>query len=79
MIAEFLAPLDPFVVAEFNIQVDPEAAKVVFEAGLPLTMVPIEVTHTVRGVCVVGWTRGGLGKSMWPIEMETRGPLTWYP
>ncbi|KIZ05560.1 purine nucleosidase [Monoraphidium neglectum] len=33
-------------VMEFNIQTDPEAAKVVFEAGLPLTMVPIEVTHT---------------------------------
>jgi inosine-uridine nucleoside N-ribohydrolase len=27
-------------------QTDPEAAKVVFEAGAPLTMVPLEVTHT---------------------------------
>lgn len=34
-------------VVEFNIQVDPEAAKVVFESGVPLTMVPLEVTHTV--------------------------------
>ncbi|KAF8061292.1 iunH [Scenedesmus sp. PABB004] len=33
-------------VAEFNIQVDPEAAKVVFESGVRLTMVPLEVTHT---------------------------------
>ncbi|GBF87982.1 N-D-ribosylpurine ribohydrolase [Raphidocelis subcapitata] len=33
-------------VTEFNIQVDPEAAKMVFEAGVPLQMVPIEVTHT---------------------------------
>lgn len=33
-------------VAEFNIQTDPEAAKVVFESGVPLTMVPLEVTHT---------------------------------
>ena len=33
--------------AEFNIQVDPEAAKVVFECGVPVTMVPLEVTHTV--------------------------------
>ena len=31
-------------VVEFNIQVDPEAAKVVFEAGVPLTMVPLEVS-----------------------------------
>lgn len=30
---------------EFNIQVDPEAAKIVLESGLA-TMVPLEVTHT---------------------------------
>ena len=34
--------------AEFNIQCDPEAAHIVFEAGLKsLVMVPLEVTHTV--------------------------------
>ncbi len=33
-------------VAEFNIQIDPEAAKVVFESGARVTMVPLEVTHT---------------------------------
>lgn len=33
--------------AEFNIIVDPEAAAVVMRSGLPLTMVPLEVTHTV--------------------------------
>ncbi|GAB4819914.1 hypothetical protein N2152v2_006960 [Parachlorella kessleri] len=33
-------------VVEFNIQTDPEAAKVVFESGARLTMVPLEVTHT---------------------------------
>lgn len=32
--------------AEFNIQVDPEAAKIVFESGLNIVMVPLEVTHT---------------------------------
>lgn len=31
--------------AEFNIFVDPEAAAVVFRAGVPTVMVPIEVTH----------------------------------
>ncbi|CAD7699556.1 unnamed protein product [Ostreobium quekettii] len=33
-------------VMEFNIQSDPEAAKIVFQSGVPLTMVPLEVTHT---------------------------------
>jgi inosine-uridine nucleoside N-ribohydrolase len=33
-------------VAEFNIQVDPEAAHIVFESGLRVVMVPLEVTHT---------------------------------
>lgn len=27
-------------------QTDPEAAKIVFESGVPLTMVPLECTHT---------------------------------
>lgn len=31
-------------VAEFNIFVDPEAAKIVFEAGIPMTMVGLDVT-----------------------------------
>lgn len=31
--------------AEFNIWVDPEAAKIVFEAGLDITMVGLDVTH----------------------------------
>ena len=33
--------------AEFNIYVDPEAAKVVFGAGVPITMMPLDVTHKV--------------------------------
>ena len=31
--------------AEFNIYVDPEAAKIVFESGVPLTMVGLDVTN----------------------------------
>ncbi len=31
--------------AEFNIYVDPHAARVVFEAGIPITLVPLDCTH----------------------------------
>ncbi|OUR79451.1 nucleoside hydrolase [Alphaproteobacteria bacterium 46_93_T64] len=31
--------------AEFNIYVDPQAAKVVLESGVPFTMMPLDVTH----------------------------------
>lgn len=31
--------------AEFNIFVDPDAAKVVFESGIPITMFPLDCTH----------------------------------
>ncbi len=31
--------------AEFNIYVDPEAAKIVFSSGIPLTVLPLDVTH----------------------------------
>lgn len=31
--------------AEFNIHVDPEAAKIVFDSGVPLTMIGLDVTH----------------------------------
>ena len=31
--------------AEFNIYVDPEAARIVFGAGVPLTVIPLDCTH----------------------------------
>lgn len=31
--------------AEFNIYVDPEAAEIVFKAGIPLVVMPLDVTH----------------------------------
>ena len=34
------------VAAEFNIQVDPEAAKIVMDSSVPKTMVPLQVTHS---------------------------------
>ncbi|MEX3011233.1 nucleoside hydrolase [Hoeflea sp. TYP-13] len=33
--------------AEFNIYVDPEAARLVFESGIPIVMMPLDVTHKV--------------------------------
>jgi inosine-uridine nucleoside N-ribohydrolase len=33
--------------AEFNFYVDPEAARIVFDAGVPVTMVGLDVTHKV--------------------------------
>lgn len=34
--------------AEFNIYADPYAARIVFEAGVPLVMIGLDVTHQVR-------------------------------
>jgi inosine-uridine nucleoside N-ribohydrolase len=36
--------------AEFNVYVDPEAAREVFEAGLPITMSGLDVTHQASAV-----------------------------
>jgi purine nucleosidase len=33
--------------AEFNIYVDPEAAEIVFRSGVPITVMPLDVTHKV--------------------------------
>ena len=33
--------------AEFNIYVDPEAAEIVFQSGVPLVVMPLDVTHKV--------------------------------
>ena len=33
--------------AEFNIYVDPHAAQIVFESGIPLVVLPLDVTHQV--------------------------------
>lgn len=33
--------------AEFNIYVDPEAARMVFDSGIPIVMMPLDVTHKV--------------------------------
>ncbi|APG83219.1 nucleoside hydrolase [Sinorhizobium americanum] len=33
--------------AEFNVYVDPEAAEIVFRSGIPIVMMPLDVTHRV--------------------------------
>jgi len=35
-------------VAEFNIFADPEAAQIVFQSGMPLTVMPLDVTHQAK-------------------------------
>lgn len=42
--------------AEFNIHVDPEAAKLVFASGVPLTMMPLDVTH--KALTSRAWVEG---------------------
>lgn len=41
-----LAVVSEAELADSAVQSDPEAAKIVFECGAPVTMVPLEVTHT---------------------------------
>lgn len=44
--ASFVSVLVSETLEAVTLQVDPEAAKVVFESGLQIVMVPLEVTHT---------------------------------
>jgi purine nucleosidase len=37
--------------AEFNIYVDPHAAHIVFHSGIPITLIPLDVTHK----CLLTW------------------------
>jgi purine nucleosidase len=34
--------------AEFNVYVDPQAARIVLESGVPITLLPLDVTHQMR-------------------------------
>jgi purine nucleosidase len=47
--------------AEFNIYVDPEAAEIVFKSGVPLVVMPLDVTHKA------------LTSREWVEEMRTLG------
>jgi len=43
-----LVPGNTSATAEFNIATDPEAARIVLGSGLPLTLIPLDVTERVR-------------------------------
>lgn len=49
--------------AEFNLQLDPEAAAMVFQSGVDLTMIPLEVTHTALATPLVLQSIDGLEHS----------------
>ena len=57
--------------AEFNIYVDPEAASAVFASGIPIAMMPLDVTHKVlttrKRVAAIGRIGTPLAKAV--VEM----------
>ncbi|MFO1175384.1 MAG: nucleoside hydrolase [Paracoccaceae bacterium] len=62
--------------AEFNIYVDPEAADIVFRAGVPLVVMPLDVTHKaltsrawVEGLRALG-TQAGRAAASWTDFFE---------
>lgn len=56
--------------AEFNIHADPHAARVVFDAGLSLTLVPLDVTRRVR--LTPAFLSSVLGTSRTPAAQAVR-------
>jgi purine nucleosidase len=58
--------------AEFNIYVDPEAAAIVFDAGWPVTMIGLEVTHMAGATEQVLARIGALGT---PVASAVVGML----
>lgn len=56
--------------AEFNILVDPEAAAMVFEAGWPLTMVGLDLTHQARATAEVRERIRALGTPLAGIVVD---------
>ncbi|MGH7776515.1 MAG: nucleoside hydrolase [Candidatus Dormibacterales bacterium] len=61
--------------AEFNAMVDPEAAQIVFEAGWPLTMVGLDLTHQARATPAVMERIEALGT---PVSLVVLSMLRFY-
>jgi inosine-uridine nucleoside N-ribohydrolase len=62
-------------VAEFNIFVDPHAASIVFNSGVPITMFPLDVTHQALVLPEDIARIGDLGT---PVGDAVAGMLTYY-
>lgn len=58
-------------VAEFNIKIDPEAAHIVFNAGWPLTMVGLDLTHQALATSEVADRIRAVGTepAQWVLEL----------
>ncbi|MFQ5966938.1 MAG: nucleoside hydrolase [Acidimicrobiia bacterium] len=61
--------------AEFNIYVDPEAAALVFTSGIPITMMPLDVTHRALTTPEFIGQVKALGT---PVGQATAGRLQFY-
>jgi purine nucleosidase len=59
--------------AEFNIFVDPHAADVIFKAGIPIVMMPLDVTHKAIASPARLATFRGLGNKVGPAVAEMLG------
>lgn len=69
--------------AEFNIYADPEAAAIVFESGLPVTMMGLDVTHqavlyqpAVDRLRALGTTSGSVAAELAAFALAREGQ--WY-
>jgi purine nucleosidase len=62
--------------AEHNIVCDPEAAKIVFESGAPITLVPLDITTQVH-VTEAGWKQIQAAGS--PFQLAVADQLARYP
>jgi len=61
--------------AEFNIYVDPEAAKIVFDSGIPIVMVGLDVTHKA----ILTWEHiAEIHKQATPVTEAFTELLTFY-
>lgn len=56
--------------AEFNIYVDPEAAEIVFKSGVPLVVMPLDVTH--KALTSRAWIEGlrGMGTEVGRVAAD---------
>ena len=59
--------------AEFNIYVDPHAAAIVFGAGIPITMMPLDVTHKALTTEKLQWGLRAIGNRTGTAVAEMLG------